>query len=97
MMEVVQEAVGGPQLLYVGAGVIAVLLAVVAVCSLPSLMDYWRRWRVMKPIPGISPCYPVLGNTLLLEREGQGKGSSLHSPDVRSLHCMGLCWRSQCW
>ncbi|KFP18953.1 cytochrome P450 4V2 [Egretta garzetta] len=70
-MEVVQEAVGGPQLLYVGAGVIAVLLAVVAVCSLPSLMDYWRRWRVMKPIPGISPCYPVLGNTLLLEREGQ--------------------------
>ncbi|XP_074011149.1 cytochrome P450 4V2 [Numenius arquata] len=71
-MEVIQDAVGVPQLLHVGAGVITLLMAVVAVCSLPSLRDYWRQWWVMKPIPGISPCLPVLGNTLLFERDGQG-------------------------
>ncbi|KAF1514401.1 Cytochrome P450 4V2, partial [Eudyptula albosignata] len=71
VMEVVQGAAGGPQLLHLGAGVIALLLMVVATCSLPSLMDYWRRWWMMKLIPGISPCYPVLGNALLLEREGE--------------------------
>lgn len=96
-MEVVQGAAGGPQSLHLEAAVIALLLTVVAVCSLPSLMDYWRRWWVMKPIPGISPCYPVLGNALLLERDGEGKGSSRHSPAVSSLHCVGLYWRSQCW
>uniref|UniRef100_A0A672UK60 Uncharacterized protein n=1 Tax=Strigops habroptila TaxID=2489341 RepID=A0A672UK60_STRHB len=79
-MEVMQGAAGGPQLLQLGAGVMALLLAVVAVSSLPSLMDYWRRWWVLKPIPGVSPCYPVLGNALLLERKGEGKGSSCHSP-----------------
>lgn len=96
-MEVVQGAAGGPQLLHLGAGVIALLLMVVATCSLPSLMDYWRRWWMMKLIPGISPCYPVLGNALLLEREGEGKGSLRRSPAVRSLHCVGLCWRTQLW
>ncbi|XP_067154090.1 cytochrome P450 4V2 isoform X1 [Apteryx mantelli] len=68
-MEVLQ---GGTQLLPWGTGVIALLLTVVAVCSLRSLMDHWWRWWVMKPIPGISPCYPLLGNTLLFEREGEG-------------------------
>lgn len=96
-MEVVQGAAGGPQVLHLGAGVIALLTTAVAVCCLPSLMDYWRRWWVMKPIPGISPCYPLLGNALLLEREGEGKGSSRRSPAMRPLHCMGLCWRSQHW
>ncbi|NXE15798.1 CP4V2 protein, partial [Lophotis ruficrista] len=71
-MEVMQGAAEGPQLLHLGAGVITLLLTVVTVCSLPSLMGYWRRWWVMKPIPGVSPCYPVLGNALLLEREGEG-------------------------
>ncbi|XP_009693615.1 PREDICTED: cytochrome P450 4V2-like, partial [Cariama cristata] len=71
-MEVVQGATGRPQLLHLGAGVITLLLTVVAVCSLPSLIAYWRRWWMMKSIPGISPCYPVLGNALLLEREGEG-------------------------
>ncbi|NWS29244.1 CP4V2 protein, partial [Polioptila caerulea] len=59
------------QLLPWGAGVIALLLTIVTVCSLPSLMEYWRRWRMMNQIPGISPCYPVLGNALLLERKGE--------------------------
>ncbi|XP_010142523.1 PREDICTED: cytochrome P450 4V2 [Buceros rhinoceros silvestris] len=70
-MEVVQGAVGGPQLLRLETGVIAVLLTVVAMCCLPSLREYWRRWWVMKPIPGISPCLPVVGNALQLARGGQ--------------------------
>uniref|UniRef100_A0A8C3KKA9 Uncharacterized protein n=1 Tax=Calidris pygmaea TaxID=425635 RepID=A0A8C3KKA9_9CHAR len=82
-MEVIQDAVGGPQLLLWGAGVITLLMTVVALCFLPSLRDYWRQWWVMKPIPGVSPCLPVLGNALLLERDGQGKGSSCRSPAAR--------------
>ncbi|XP_027591287.1 cytochrome P450 4V2 isoform X1 [Pipra filicauda] len=72
MMEVMQGSTGRLQLLPLGAGVITLLLTVVALCSLPSLMSYWRRWWMMKSIPGISPCYPVLGNALLLERGGEG-------------------------
>ncbi|NXV26852.1 CP4V2 protein, partial [Rissa tridactyla] len=71
-MEAIRGAVGGPQLLHLGAGVITLLMTVVAICSLSSLRDYWRLWWVMKPIPGVSPCLPVLGNALLLERDGQG-------------------------
>lgn len=94
-MEVLQGVLEGPQLLHLGTGVVALLLTVLTVRSLPSLTNYWRQWRVMKPIPGISPCYPLLGNALLLEPDGEGKGSSCWSPAVRSLHCTGLCWRSQ--
>ncbi|KFP28925.1 Cytochrome P450 4V2, partial [Colius striatus] len=71
-MEAVVPTTGGPQLLHLGSGVIALLVLIVAVCSLPSLMDYWRRWWVLKPIPGVSPCYPILGNALLLDRDGEG-------------------------
>ncbi|XP_069711994.1 cytochrome P450 4V2 [Phaenicophaeus curvirostris] len=71
-MEVMQGSAGGSQLLPLGAGVVTVLLMMVAMCSVPSLMDFCRRWWVIKPIPGVSPCYPVLGNALLFEREGEG-------------------------
>ncbi|XP_066172997.1 cytochrome P450 4V2 [Sylvia atricapilla] len=70
-MELVEEFSGKLQLLPWGAGIIALLLTVVTVCSLPSLMEYWRRWRMLNSVPGISPCYPVLGNALLLERKGE--------------------------
>ncbi|NXW20778.1 CP4V2 protein, partial [Circaetus pectoralis] len=86
VMEVVQGAAGAPQVLHLGAGVIALLLTAVAVCCLPSLVDYWRRWWVTKPIPGISPCYPLLGNALLLEREGEGffKQLQVYAEEFRS-------------
>ncbi|NXH16658.1 CP4V2 protein, partial [Bucco capensis] len=71
-MEVMQGDAERPQLLHLGTGVIALLLTVVVVYSLPSLMDYWRRWWVMKPIPGVSPCFPLLGNAPLLKRDGKG-------------------------
>ncbi|KFO79690.1 Cytochrome P450 4V2, partial [Cuculus canorus] len=72
VMEVMQGSAGGSQLLPLGAGVITLLLTIVAMCSVPSLKDYCRRWWVIKPIPGISPCYPVLGNAPLFERKGEG-------------------------
>lgn len=90
MMELVEAFSGRSQLLPWGAGVVALLLTIVTVWSLPSLMEYWRRWRMMKSIPGISPCYPVLGNAPLLERNGEGNASSHSSPAVRSLHCLGF-------
>ncbi|NWQ69319.1 CP4V2 protein, partial [Neopipo cinnamomea] len=85
-MEVVQGSTGRLQLLPLWAGVISLLLTVVVLCSLPSLMSYWRRWWMMKSIPGISPCYPVLGNALLLEREGEGFFNQLkfYSEEFRS-------------
>lgn len=90
-MEVVEEFSGKLQLLPWGTGVIAVLLTIVTVCSLPSLMEYWRRWRMLNSVPGISPCYPVLGNAPLLERKGEGNGSSHGSlATVTSLHCLGF-------
>ncbi|NXC45564.1 CP4V2 protein, partial [Penelope pileata] len=72
VMEVLLGTTEGTQLLPWVAGAVTLLLTVVAVYSLPSLLDYWWRWWEMKPIPGISPCYPVLGNALLLERTGEG-------------------------
>ncbi|NWI96821.1 CP4V2 protein, partial [Pitta sordida] len=71
-MEVVQASAGRTQLLSLGAGFVTLLLTVVTVCLLPSLFNYCRQWWMMKSIPGASPCYPVLGNALLFEREGEG-------------------------
>ncbi|XP_063012090.1 cytochrome P450 4V2 isoform X1 [Melospiza melodia melodia] len=71
MMDVVEGLSGRPQLLPWGAGIIALLVTIVTVCSLPSLMEYWRQRRMLKSIPGASPCYPVLGNALLFERKGE--------------------------
>ncbi|NXJ75175.1 CP4V2 protein, partial [Trogon melanurus] len=86
VMEVVQGVTEGPQLLHLGAGVSILLLTVVAMCSLPSLVDYWKQWRVLKPVPGVGPCYPVLGNALLLERGGEGffKQLQVYSEQFRS-------------
>lgn len=90
IMEVVEEFSGKLQQLPWGAGVIALLLTVVTVCSLPSLMEYWRQWWMLNSVPGVSPCYPVLGNALLLERKGEGNDSSHRSLTVTSLHCLGF-------
>lgn len=109
LMEVLEGFSGRPQLLPWGAGVIALLLTIVTVCSLPSLMEYWRRWWMLNSVPGVSPCYPVLGNALLLERKGEGNaGSHCSLATVSSLRCLGfaggtsaggevLVWLSSGW
>ncbi|XP_030803655.1 cytochrome P450 4V2 [Camarhynchus parvulus] len=86
MMDVVEGLSGRPQLLPWGAGIIALLVTIVTVCSLPSLMEYCRQWWMLKSIPGVSPCYPVLGNALLLERKGEDffKQIEFYSEQFRS-------------
>ncbi|NWU92273.1 CP4V2 protein, partial [Upupa epops] len=85
-LEVMLEATAGPQLLRLGGAVVAVLITVVALCNLAPLVNYWRRWRLLKPIPGVSPCYPVLGNALILEPSGEGffKQLQLYVEEFRS-------------
>ncbi|NWR68882.1 CP4V2 protein, partial [Centropus unirufus] len=91
-MDVIHGSSGGTQLLPLGAVVITLLLTLVTMCSLPSLMGYWRKWWVIKPIPGISPCYPVLGNALLFERGGEGFFKQLkdYAEQFRSLSLFKL-------
>ncbi|NWT69346.1 CP4V2 protein, partial [Prunella himalayana] len=86
MMEAVEGLSGRPQLLPWGAGIITLLLTIVTVWSLPSLMEYWRQWRMMKSIPGVGPCYPLVGNTLLFERKGEDffKQIQFYSEQFRS-------------
>ncbi|NXU36597.1 CP4V2 protein, partial [Drymodes brunneopygia] len=79
MMEIVERFSGRLQMLPLGAGIIALLLTIVTVFALPFLMEYWRQWRMLKSIPGVSPCYPVLGNALVLEQKGEDFFKQLQS------------------
>ncbi|NXN94750.1 CP4V2 protein, partial [Rhinopomastus cyanomelas] len=85
-MEVSLESMAGPYLLRLGGAVAAVLVTVVVLCNVAPLMNYWRRWWMLKPIPGVSPCYPVLGNAPLLEPSGEGffKQLQLYVEEFRS-------------
>ncbi|XP_027759248.1 cytochrome P450 4V2 [Empidonax traillii] len=87
MMEIVQGSMERLQLLPLGAGVITLLLTVVVLCSLPALMTYLRQWWMMKSVPGVSPCYPVVGNALLFEQDGEGFFNQLkfYSEEFRHL------------
>ncbi|KAJ6668615.1 hypothetical protein lerEdw1_012097 [Lerista edwardsae] len=60
------------RLLYLGVAVLALIVTVLGAFASRVLLDYYRTWKVMKPIPGISPSYPLLGNALLFERDGAG-------------------------
>lgn len=84
-MEITLGSMEGTQLLPWVAGAITLLLTVVTVHFLPSLLNYWWWWWVMKPIPGIRPCYPFVGNALLLERNGEGKDNLPASCGVLAL------------
>lgn len=44
----------------------------VATVSFLALRNY-RKWKEMKAIPEIRPWYPILGNSLLMDRDGEGK------------------------
>ncbi|XP_064005091.1 cytochrome P450 4V2 [Pogoniulus pusillus] len=91
-MEVLQATARELQLLHLGAWAITLLLTVVSLWSLPSFRNYCRQWWVMKPVPGVSPCFPVLGNAPLFDRSGQGffKQLQKHSEEFRSLPLLKL-------
>ncbi|XP_019381526.1 PREDICTED: cytochrome P450 4V2-like isoform X1 [Gavialis gangeticus] len=63
----------GARLLYWAAAAGGVLLvALGAAPALRLLAAALGRWRQLRAVPGLSPCYPLLGNALLLERTAHG-------------------------
>ncbi|XP_043401750.1 cytochrome P450 4V2 [Chelonia mydas] len=70
-MGAVQLPQEGDRLLYWGAGVVTLLFTLLAAFTFRLLPDYLGKWKALKPIPGLSPCYPLLGNALLFERKGE--------------------------
>uniref|UniRef100_V9KNB6 Cytochrome P450 4V2-like protein n=2 Tax=Callorhinchus milii TaxID=7868 RepID=V9KNB6_CALMI len=57
--------------LLVGTSLGAVLLALLLLITLYSVGDYVHKWHRLKPIPGVSPTYPILGNALLFKPKGE--------------------------
>ncbi|MBN3317331.1 CP4V2 protein, partial [Atractosteus spatula] len=53
--------------LLLGSAVVTLFLTLLTYKLLGS---YVRKWRQMKPIPGFSPTYPIVGNALHLKRNG---------------------------
>ncbi|XP_069600465.1 cytochrome P450 4V2-like isoform X1 [Ranitomeya imitator] len=47
-----------------------VLLTLLAISATPFLTEYIRKWNIMKPIPGFSPTYPIIGNALRFKPNG---------------------------
>ncbi|XP_055061631.2 cytochrome P450 4V8 isoform X2 [Misgurnus anguillicaudatus] len=47
------------------------LLTLLTFITIHLLKDYMRKWRDMKPIPGIHPTYPLLGNALNFKSNGR--------------------------
>ncbi|XP_008166673.1 cytochrome P450 4V2-like isoform X1 [Chrysemys picta bellii] len=70
-MGALQLAQDGDRLLYWGAGVVTLLFTLLAAFTFRLLLDYLGKWKALKPIPGVSPCYPLLGNALFFERKGE--------------------------
>ncbi|CAI5783992.1 cytochrome P450 4V2-like [Podarcis lilfordi] len=50
----------------------AALALLLAVWLARFLLDQCWKYVQLKPIPGLSPWYPLLGNALLFERDGEG-------------------------
>uniref|UniRef100_A0A8D0H973 Cytochrome P450 4V2 n=1 Tax=Sphenodon punctatus TaxID=8508 RepID=A0A8D0H973_SPHPU len=91
-MGFLQLAQGGDRLLLWGAGLVSLLFTLAAVVTLPFVIDYVRKWKQMKPIPGVSPHYPLLGNALLFERGGEAFFKQLvhYSEEFRNLPLLKL-------
>ncbi|XP_063776868.1 cytochrome P450 4V2 [Pseudophryne corroboree] len=47
-----------------------VLLSMLLFSTLPFLTDYFRKWKIMRPIPGVGPNYPLVGDALHLKPNG---------------------------
>lgn len=56
-----------------GSVVFVSLLLVLTFIAYQLLKDYMYKWRELKPVPGISPTYPFLGNTLNFKSNRRGK------------------------
>ncbi|XP_069833808.1 cytochrome P450 4V2 [Dendropsophus ebraccatus] len=47
-----------------------VLLSLLFFSTAPFFTDYFRKWRIMRPIPGVGPNYPLVGDALFLKPNG---------------------------
>ncbi|XP_073434906.1 cytochrome P450 4V2-like isoform X2 [Dendrobates tinctorius] len=47
-----------------------VLLSLLLFSTVPFFTDYIRKWKIMKPIPGVGPNYPLVGDALMLKPNG---------------------------
>uniref|UniRef100_A0A452H4Q1 Uncharacterized protein n=1 Tax=Gopherus agassizii TaxID=38772 RepID=A0A452H4Q1_9SAUR len=70
-MGALQLAPEWDRLLYWGAGAVTLLFVLLAAVTCRLLLAYLGKWKALKPIPGVRPCYPLLGNALLFERKGE--------------------------
>ncbi|XP_056415431.1 cytochrome P450 4V2-like isoform X1 [Hyla sarda] len=48
-----------------------VLLTFLLFSTGPFFVDYIRKWKIMRPIPGIGPNYPLVGDALFLKSSGE--------------------------
>ncbi|XP_054845905.1 cytochrome P450 4V2 [Eublepharis macularius] len=91
-MELLRQVSAGGRLVYWGAGAAALLATLLAASACRLLLRYFRKWQDLKPVPGISPCYPLLGNVLLFERAGEAFYKQLlhFSNEFRNIPLMKL-------
>lgn len=43
------------------------LLTLLLFSAVPFFIDYFRKWKIMRPIPGVGPNYPLVGDALMLK------------------------------
>uniref|UniRef100_A0A8C8SHW4 Cytochrome P450 4V2 n=1 Tax=Pelusios castaneus TaxID=367368 RepID=A0A8C8SHW4_9SAUR len=70
-MGALQLAQEGVRLLYWGAGAATLLFSLLAAFAFRLLLQSLGKWQALRPIPGVSPCYPLLGNALFFKRKGE--------------------------
>ncbi|KAK6493115.1 cytochrome P450 4V2-like [Huso huso] len=57
-------------MLLIGATGVAIFIAVITIVTFKLLSSYVHKWIQMKPIPGLSPTYPIFGNALHFKADG---------------------------
>ncbi|KAL8207354.1 UNVERIFIED_CONTAM: hypothetical protein K2H54_055044 [Gekko kuhli] len=85
-MELLQKISEGGQLFSWGTAAVALLVTLLAASVSRLLFAYFRAWQELKPIPGISPCYPLLGNAPAFERDGEVLRTTGRPPILYPVH-----------
>uniref|UniRef100_A0ABM5GIH3 Cytochrome P450 4V2 n=1 Tax=Pogona vitticeps TaxID=103695 RepID=A0ABM5GIH3_9SAUR len=91
-MGFLQAALEGGRLISWGSVAAVLLVSLLATFTSRLLLDSFRKWKELKLVPGISPCYPLVGNTLLFERDGEAFFRQLldHLKEVQNLKLVKL-------
>ncbi|XP_041080424.1 cytochrome P450 4V2 [Polyodon spathula] len=57
-------------MLLIGSTGLAIFIAAITIVTFQLLRSYVHKWIQMKPIPGLSPTYPIFGNALHFKTDG---------------------------